>query len=218
MSCFIGKIENTEMISKRYEIAMDFKKKFIEQNKNVYEKTIKDTFVSINGDDVRVSRIPYSIEEAEHALVFFEYKYLVQSNDDSSQVALFFNSNGEVEDYIEIDGWRLSFSEPKTSFYRSRPLECFMKKDSLGLSVGIKGLNIRDAFPRIWHLFSIIRTCKTQKEIDYAYQVYQKEGDLLSLKQKNLMDESKIAELEFLLDTYKELLDKIKGMLNGQSE
>lgn len=57
----------------RYDIAMDFKKKFIEQNENVWRKTIKTSFIAINGNDVKVSSNPFSMENAEHGLVIFHY-------------------------------------------------------------------------------------------------------------------------------------------------
>lgn len=50
----------------RYDIAMDFKKKIIEQNENVWSKTIKSSFIAINGNDVKVSSNPFSMENAEH--------------------------------------------------------------------------------------------------------------------------------------------------------
>ena len=88
----------------RYDIAMDFKKKIIEQNENVWSKTIKSSFIAINGNDVKVSSNPFYMENAEHGLVIFHNTYTVIFQSDSCMLPLLFNSNGEIEDDIEIDG------------------------------------------------------------------------------------------------------------------
>lgn len=54
----------------RYDIAMDFKKKFIEQNEKVLRQTVKASFISINGNNVKVSRNPFSMEKQNMDLLF----------------------------------------------------------------------------------------------------------------------------------------------------
>ena len=108
----------------RYDIAMDFKKKFIEQNEKVLRQTVKASFISINGNNVKVSRNPFSMEKAEHGLVIFTYSYIVIEREDDCMVPLFFNSNDEIEDYINLDGWKLYFSKPLTALYKCYNFNC----------------------------------------------------------------------------------------------
>lgn len=197
----------------RYDISMDFKKKFIEENENVWSKTVKPSFVSINGEDIKVSSNPYSMEEAEHGLVIFHYTYTVITQSDSCIVTLFFNSNGDVEDFIEIDGWKLYFDKPVTALWRCDYMTCHMTNGSLKLDVITFPWELDNKFEKIWHLFSVIRTCSTQKEIDYAYKILKKEEDILSLKDKNIKAEAKIDALEMLLDAHKDLINKLKEIL-----
>lgn len=197
----------------RYETAMDFKNKFIEQNENVLKLTVKPSFVSINGDDVRISTNPYSMENAEHGLVIFHYTYIVIEREDCCMVPLFFNSNGEVEDYIEIDGWKLYFSKPLTAYYKCNTFECKMSNGPLKLSINIFPWELDDEFEKIWHLFSLVRTCKTQNEINLAQKVYQTEGEVLSLKEKSMGAEAKIDALNMLLDVHKDFIEKIKELV-----
>lgn len=194
---------------------MDFKKKFIEQNENVWSKTIRPSFISINGDDIKVSTNPYSMEKAEHGLVIFYYTYTVITQNDCCMVPLFFNSNGEIEDYIEIDGWKLYFSKPITALYRCDYCTCYMSKESLKLSITTYPWKLDDEFERIWHLFSVARSCQTQRELDFAYKIFESEGEILSLKEDNLKDKVKIDELNALLDTHNEFIEKIKKLINN---
>lgn len=201
----------------RYEISMDFKKKFIDENENVWSKTVKPSFISINGDDIKVSTNPYSMEDAEYGLVIFHYTYTVITQSDSCIATLFFNSNGDVEDFIEIDGWKLYFDKPITALSRCSYMTCHMVKSSLKLDVITHPWKLDDEFSKVWHLFSIVRTCETQKEIDFAYKIYKREEDILTLKDKNLKAEAKIDALEMLLDAHKDLLEKLKDIVNSKS-
>lgn len=198
----------------RYDIAMDFKKKFISENENVSAKTLKPSFVSINGDDVKVSAYPYSMENAEHGLVIFHYTYTVITQTDRCIATLFFNSNGDIEDFIEIDGWKLYFDKPITSQYRCFGRYCHMTNGLLRLSIVTYTWKLDEEIERIWKLFSVVRTCVTQKEIDFVRKIYDRDEDLLSLKEKNLKAEAKIDALEMLLDAHKDLLEKIKELVN----
>ena len=74
----------------RYDISSDFKKKFVEENKSVWSKSIKPVYFSINGEQAKASSNPYSMEQAGHGLVVFPYVYTVISQKDSSLVPLFF--------------------------------------------------------------------------------------------------------------------------------
>ena len=63
----------------RYDISSDFKKKFVEENKSVWSKSIKPVYFSINGEQAKASSNPYSMEQAGHGLVVFPYVYTVIS-------------------------------------------------------------------------------------------------------------------------------------------
>ena len=204
---------------KRYDIAMDFISKFVDRNENIRKITVKPTFISINGEDVNVSNLHYSMEQAQIGLVIFHYKYIVISNVDASLVSLFFHSNGVVEEFVEIDGWRFRLSEPKTALNRTDTnISCYMSNGELKLSVETNTWKIDSEFKRIWQLFSIVRTCTTQKEIDFAYKIFKNEEEILSLKNKNLQDEVKIDALNTLIHAHEALLEKIKEMVDVKSE
>lgn len=198
----------------RYDKAMDFKKKFISENENVLAKTLKLSYVSINGDDVKVSANPYSMEKAEYGLVIFHYNYTVITQSDCCIATLFFNSNGDIEDFIEIGGWKFYFDKPITAQYRCGYRSCYMTNGKLKLDIITHPWKLDDEIERVWKLFSVVRTCDTQKEIDFACKIYYREDDILSLKEKNLKAEAKIDTLEMLLDAHKDLLEKIKEAVN----
>lgn len=203
----------------RYDIAMDFISKFVKRNENVWKNSIKPTFFSINGDEIKKSNIPNSWEEADLGLVLFHYTYTVLTQEDKCIVPLFSLSNGEIEDYVEVDGWNFSFSKPKTALYRCNgEINCYMSNNNLGLVVKSNLWSLDDDFEKIWQLFSIVRTCTTQKEIDFAYKIFKSEKEILSLKCKNLCNEVKIDSLNTLLDAHKDLIEKIKEMTGVKSE
>jgi hypothetical protein len=199
----------------RYDISNDYRKKFVEENKSVWSNTIKPVYFSINGNQAKASSNPYSMEQAEHGLVAFTYSYTVISQDSSSLVPLFFNANGDIEDYIIIDGWKLYFSEPITSMYRCYSTLVYMEKGTLKTEVSFNpSWKIVEEFPRIWELFCTVRTCNSQVEIDYVKKIYNQGIEIDDLKSKNLVSEAKIESLNILVDSYKQLLEKISNMLN----
>lgn len=203
----------------RYEIAMDFKKKFMSENKNIWPQTMIPTYFAINGTDVKVSSNPYSFENSEYGLVIFHYIYTVISQSDKCIIGLFFNSNGEIEDFIEIDGWKLYFSKPVTAGWRcDRTTGFHITNGKLKLDARIHVNDLYQNFPRIWQLFSIIRTCETQKEVDFALRIYAREGEILSLKEKNLKEEAKVDALNILLEANKEFIEKLKELVNSKPE
>lgn len=202
----------------RYEIANDFKKKFIEQNENVWSRTMKPTYFSINGDETKASTNPYAMENAEHALVVFHYTYTVITQEDCCMVPLFFNANGEIEDYIEIEGWKLSFSKPITALSRYWSTHCYISNDKLNASITVKAWEFDKFFDRIWKLFSVARTCKTQMELDFACKIYNLEKDILELKEKNIKQEAELDAKNTLISAHQELLDRIEEITNPKNQ
>lgn len=199
----------------RYELSNDFRKKFVEQNENVWSKTVRPTYFSINDEETRTSSNPYSMENAEHALVVFHYNYTVITSECTSLVPLFFNANGDVEDYIEIDGWRFSFGKPVTALYKCNAISCTFSKDGLSASIRIHPLEFDQSFDRIWKLFCIARTCKTQRELDFLCAMFYREAEILKLKEKNLWQEAELDRQKMVVSAYKGLLDKIQMYVNG---
>lgn len=197
----------------RYEIARDYRKKFIDENKSVWSNSIKSVYISINGDNAKASTNPYSMEHAEHELVIFSYLYTVVTQENSSLVPLFFNANGEIEDFIIIDGWKLYFSSPVTSMYRCYNTYVYMVKDGMEIRVDISPWDVAEEFPRIWNLFYIVKNCNSQIEIDYAKKIFKQTIEIDNLKTKNLKAEAKIDSLNMLIASYKELLDKISSLI-----
>lgn len=196
---------------------MDFKMKFITDNKNVWVQSVKPTFFSITGNKVRTSIVPYSMENAEHALVIFHYRYTVIEQSDIYFVALFFNSNGDINDYIEIDDWKLYFNKPITALNRRDFIKCSMTNGLLRIEIHTQPWNIDEKFERIWQLFSLVRTCKTQTEVDFVKKIYEQEGEILVLKDKNLKYEAKIDTLNMMLDAHKELISKLTNIVNSHN-
>ena len=194
----------------RYDIACDFKKKFLEENPC---NTIKPSYISINGDTIKVSSNPYAMEESEHGLVIFKYTYTVQTQPDDCLVPLFFNQNGDIEDYIELDGWKLSFDKPYTSTNRCYNIKCYISNGSLKKSIIIDRYKIDQEFDSIWKLFSVARMCKTQLELDYAYKLFKEKQNVLSLKEKNIKQAAEIDSLKMLTKSYQSLLDSFKEII-----
>jgi hypothetical protein len=198
---------------KRYEISYDYIKKFAQENKNVNEKTIKPLYFSLNDDKAILSSYPYTMEQAKYGLVIFSYTYTVITQLDYSLAPLFFNSNGGIEDYIVIDGWKLYFSKPITSMYRNNGTYVFMEKGILKLEMQISLYDVENEFPRIWELFSVIRKCCSQTEIDCVKKLYDQGIEIENLKTKNLRAETEIDSLKMLTTSYKQLLDKISSIV-----
>lgn len=202
----------------RYDISSDYRKKFIEENKSVWSNSIKPVYFSINGDQAKASTNPYSMEQAEHGLVVFPYEYTVITQEDYSLVPLFFSANGDIEDYIVIDGWKLSFSPPTTSMYRCYSTSVYMKKDALSVSIEISPWEVAEEFPRIWKLFCVVKTCNSQVEINYVKKIFEQGIEIDELKSKNLMTEAKNESLNMLITSYKQLLEKISSLTDTPKE
>jgi hypothetical protein len=128
-------------------------------------------YFSINGDQAKASSNAYSIEQAEHGLIIFKYWYQVITQYDSCFVPLFFSADGEIEDYIVIDEWKLYFDKPKTSDFRCYGINVYMQKDNLKVSLAFNRSNVEEDFPKIWKLFKIVRNCKSQIELDYVVKI-----------------------------------------------
>ena len=142
-----------------------------------------------------------------------------KSQKDSSLVPLFFCANGDIEDYIVIDGWKLSFSAPTTSMYRCHSTSVYMEKDSLSIDVKISSpWNIAKEFPCIWKLFYIVKDCTSQIEVDYAKKFFENELEIENLKSKNLLAEAEIESLNMLITSYKQLLEKISNLADSKKE
>lgn len=199
----------------RYDVTNVFVKEFIEKNKNVWSSTLRATYFSINADNVKASSFPYSMESAEHALVVYSYVYTVHTQEDSSMFSIFFNANGDIEHYIEIDGWRLSFSSPITSDYRNYGTYCYISKGTIEGEIRIKDERQMDkCFDEIWKLFCKARNCETQQEIDFLIEMYKLNIDINELNDKNIKLEAEIKAKETIISSYKELLHKIEELVN----
>lgn len=197
---------------KRYDIAQDFRKKFIEEHPNVWGETMSPVYFSITGDEAKVSKYHYSIEGAEHALVIFVYSYKVITQYDRSLVALFFHKNGEIEDHIIIDKWKIYFSPPKTHSFKSCTPYVYMEKDGLQASFKLNLNTIDNAFPRIWSLLSIIKECRSQIEINYIQKVYELEEEIDTLRSEKLREKAQTDALNMLLEAHKQLLQRIETL------
>lgn len=200
----------------RYDIACDFKKKFLEENPCIWKNTIKSSYISINGDTIKVSSNPYAMEESEHGLVIFKYTYTVQTQPDDCLVPLFFNKNGDIEDYIDLGGWTMSFTKPITSSYRCYNIYCYISNGSIKKSIKIDRYKIDQEFEGLWKLFSVARLCKTQLELDYAYKLYKEKQNVLCLKEANIKQAAEIESLKLLTKSYQSLLDSIKELVDNQ--
>lgn len=201
------------MFMSRYDYVCDFKKKFLEENPSVWKNTLKPLYISINGDDTKVSSNPYAFEESEHGLAIFKYTYTVQTQPDDCIVPLFFNQNGDIEDYIELEGWKMSFCKPITSSYRCYNIYCYISNGPLKKSIKIDRYKLDKEFDDIWKLFSVARRCKTQLELDYAYKLYKENLNVLSLKEANIKQAAEIDSLKSLNKSYHLLIESIKELV-----
>lgn len=198
----------------RYEISNEFRKRFVDENKNVWGTSIKPYYFSINGEEVIASSNPYLMENSEHGLVIFTYAYTVINNTDCSMVPLFFCSNGRIEDYIIIDEWKLYFSPPKTATYKCYTTYVYMEKGDLYLDIPIKLFKLEKEIPAIWKLFSMVRKCTSKLELDYVKTMYQQGIEINELKSKNFKQAAEIEALNIQINAYKSLLDKIEKLIS----
>ena len=198
----------------RLDIATAFIDKFLRENPSVFKRGLRAAFISINGDVAKVSSYPYSIDKAEHCIILLMYEYNVWQTNDYSYIPLCFNANGDIEDFIEINGWKLSFNKPVTSSWHSGPAQVFIENREK--KIAVDWYRREDYFPGIWKLFTIAQTCTTQLELDFALKAYKDEIELDCLREKVLKDEAKIDALNIQLSSYKELLEKIELLANRQ--
>lgn len=198
----------------RYEIVNEFRKMFIEQNPSVKKTSLVPTFFSINSENVKASSNQFAFENAERGLVIYTYSYTVITQVDYCLVPLFFDIDGEAEDYIIVDGWKLSFSTPVTASRRCEGVSCYFSKGNLKGKIYDSVNGLVDNFERIWKLFSIVRTCVTQKELDYVCKIYKLEKDINELKEKNLLCEADRDMKNTIISAYQSLLDKIGEIVN----
>ena len=198
----------------REDIAKAFIDKFLREHPSVFKRSLRTAFISINGDVAKVSSYPFSIENAEHCIILFMYEYNVWQTNDYSYIPLCFNATGDIEDFIEINGWKLSFNKPVTSSLHSGPAKVFIENGEK--KIVLEWSRREDYFPRIWKLFTIAQTCTTQLELDFALKAYKDGVELDGLREKVLKDEAKIDALNMQLCSYKNLLEKIEQLVNNK--
>lgn len=198
---------------KRYEISNDFKEKFIQSHPNVWKNIVKPTFFSLDDDSASASDYWYSFENSKYGLVVFSYTYTVQTNNDTSMIPLFFDADGEIENYIELDGWKLYFSSPYTADLKCGWMYVYMQKDDMSVSCMVSPNDIAKSFPPIWEKFAAVRKCDSQAELDYVNKIYSKDMEIKDLLSRNLKQEAKIEALNQQLESYKNLIKKIEEMV-----
>ena len=204
---------------KRSEIAYQFRDQFLLTNEKVV-KVLDQYYIAINGEDVIHSKLPYSADMSDYSIYMFSYKYKVIENYDVSMAALFFNKNGAIDEYIEIDGWKLKFYAPITSLHHCDRLGVIISKEELQLNICYDFVGFQflvDKMDKIWRLFTAARGCTTQMELDLILKVFNMEDSLDSIKKENLLERAARETAEIQIDAYKVLLNKIDTLVSNNN-
>lgn len=196
------------------DIADDYRQRIYKENPKIILGSIHTEYLAINEESVQSSSLPYILDDADIGLVIYLYDYVVIYKDDSSFFALFMTKDGKAEDYIEIDGWRLSFPRPQTGLYRTYSRYAYISKGNLRIGIEVSKYHVANEVQRLWNLFAIARTCNTQLELNFLKKMYEKDSDIKYLQGKNLILENNIEFLHEQINAYKNLLSKIEELVN----
>lgn len=198
------------------EIVEDYKSYIITQNKSICPNTIHIEYLAIDGDNVRVSTVPYILDNAPISVVIYHYQYIVQTQRSSNFFALFMTETGRVEDYIEINGWHFRFNTPITAHFHTDSKYAIISKGNLELKVKIPLAYISSSMDKLWALFKEARNCTTILELEYLKKLFEANKQIEELDGRNFKQESQIDLLNEKIKAYEGLLDKIEKMVYSQ--
>lgn len=201
------------------KITEEYKSHIINQNPNIWPKTVKMHYFILDGDAVEYSTVPFVLDNAKRAMVLYTYTYTVTTWDDKSFFALFLDSTSSTvaNDHIVIDGWELKFCAPYTSGYRTYGRTLYMSKDNLSLKVqGYMNDFVGNGFQTYWKLFARVRECTTQKELNMLMELLEAQKNIDELKGNMLAGQYRNFVLEERCKAYESLLKKIDSMVRDK--
>lgn len=202
------------------KLSEEYKSHIINQNPNIWPKTVKMHYFILDDDAVEYSTVPFVLDNAKRAMVLYTYTYTVTTWDDQSFFALFLDSTSNIEanDHIVIDGWELKFNVPHTSGYRTYGHTLYMSKDNLSLNVnGYMNDFVGNGFETYWKLFARVRECSTQKELNMLKELLEAQKNLDEVNGYLLAEQYGKFVLEERCKAYEHLLKKINSMV-GEKE
>ena len=185
---------------------------------SIYESSINYEFFAIKDNVVTKTNMSSNLQNADFAVIFVHYEYRVVTQDDYSYFVLFFdNKKDTIEDFVTINGWTLRYDEPITGMYRTYNWRSLtISKENLNMRLEGYRMPMKDNFKIIWEYFGLAQQCNTQKELDMLTKLYKNDTDIKQLNAEKLRLLHEKEGLEDLVKRYKDLLDKINDMCQGQ--
>ena len=155
------------------------------------------------------------LDDADVIVAFIHYSYSVQTNTDIDYLIAFFSKEAKCDSKISIDGWTLSFdTQHFNNANHTYNKSVIITNDFLRLNLTMYPHLIPQDFDRIWKLFILCQSCKTQLELDYLRKLYYQKTEILELKKESFRIKAENDQYKCLLNSYRELLNKIEGLLD----
>lgn len=202
-------------MSKFRSIANDYLAQIKSQYDCILKGSIKMEYITINNDNlVKVSSTPYILDNAKIAIVIYYYSYLVLTQYDNNYFVLFMDTEGNIDSSLNIGGWKIEFSDPITSSYRTYYKDLTISKSNLSTSISVPKHNVGEIFPKIWELINKVQLCDSQIELDLLEKLYEKEEEIANLEKNNFELRYKNEVMKETMDSYKDLLSHIQELIS----
>lgn len=198
-------------------IANDYLAQIKSQYDCIDKGSIKMEYIAINDNSIKVSSTPYILDNAKVAIVIYYYSYLVWKQFDNNYFVLFMDTEDNIDSSLNIEGWKIEFSEPITSSYRTYGKSLTISKNNLSLSISVPKFDVGEKFPKIWELINKVKQCDSQIELDLLGKLYEREEEIAHLEKDNFVLRYKNEVMEETMKSYKDLLSKIQELISTTS-
>lgn len=190
--------------------------------KKIYRTTLRYVGIDENLKATELSTSPLVFQNSVYGVVFLEYTYIKQTQDDNSFFALFI-SEGKANDYIEENGWKMKFDKPIVEFNKTNGRCLLLSKSDLNIEIKFLDWDytnvcwkIESQMGNCFKLFKMAQQCTTQQELNFLLEMFHKDKKIECLNQKLLKEQMNLYYKEETIKGYKEMLDEIKALIENK--
>lgn len=185
----------------------------------IYRTSLRYVGIDENLKATGLSNSPIPFHNSVYGIVFFEYTYIKQTQEDSSFFALFVSENN-VNEYLEENGWRMQFDRPITESYRTCGRRLIINKSNLKIEISFPNWDytnqcweIENKMEDCFNLFKKAQLCTTQRELDFLVELFSKREEIKSLNKQLIAEKMSNVYKEKAIEGYKAMLDEIKVLM-----
>lgn len=169
---------------------------------------INTHYVAISGEQVETSTIPYVLQNAEKCILIHENRQKYYFRDCTVECI---DSNGNVKgNYIDNE---FKIEILADSRWPEKEVRLVVNGKRIYTCNGI----LSQVMPKIWHLYTVLKTANTEKERILIANLFAKDEHILEMQKR--IDDFTFANwlLEQERNQYKSLLDEIKELVKTKT-